>query len=136
MRDLTIREIKDRVEKLILPSFDLIIGIATGGTVPAGLIAYKTGIEMQVLGINYRDENNNPRYEQPVLLNKADNNYKNKNLLIIDDVSVTGKTLDLAKSILKGNNIKTLVFKGKADFVLFPEINTCVNWPWKLRRND
>ena len=136
MHDLTLPEIKERIKKLTLPSFDLIIGISTGGIVPASLIAYETGIDMKILSINFRDEENNPRYEQPVLLNNADYNFSGRNLLIIDDVSVTGKTLNLAKSIYMGNNIKTLVFKGKADFVLFPEINTCVNWPWKLRRND
>lgn len=136
MHDLTIGEIKDRVEKLELPSFDLIIGIANGGTVPASLVSYKTGTALRMIKINFRNEDNNPQHEQPVLLDGVEKNFSNFNLLLIDDVSVTGKTLDLAKSILRGNKISTLVFKGKADYVLFPEIDTCVNWPWQIRRKD
>ncbi len=136
MQDLSFGDIKQRVADLTLPSFDLIIGIANGGVVPACLIAYKTGIDLRIVRINFRDDNNDPRYDEPVLLEGLKNLDENLNLLIVDDVSVSGKTLDLAKSIFKGNKINTLVFKGKADYVLFPEIKTCVNWPWKMKHND
>jgi hypoxanthine phosphoribosyltransferase len=54
-------------------------------------------------------------------------------VLLVDDVSVTGKTLDFAKQLLHLNDIKTFVLKGKnADIVLFPEIKECVNWPWNM----
>ena len=136
MQDLSFTDIKRRVDDLILPSFDLIIGIATGGIVPASLIAYKKGIELKIVRINYRDDNNDPRYDAPVLFEGIETLDNNLNLLIVDDVSVSGKTLELAKSVFKYNKISTLVFKGRADYVLFPEIKTCVNWPWKLKRND
>lgn len=45
-------------------------------------------------------------------------------------MSVTGKTLEKVKKELYGYEVTTLVFKGKADHVLFPEIRTCVEWPW------
>lgn len=136
MQDLSFSEIKSRVDRLVLPKFDLIIGIATGGVVPASLIAYKTGIDLKIIKINFRDESNSPRFEAPLLLENPENGLKGLNLLIVDDVSVSGKTLDLAKDLFAENNLSTLVFKGKADYVLFPEIKTCVNWPWKLKRND
>lgn len=51
--------------------------------------------------------------------------------MLVDDVSVTGQTLELARSLLAGWKLTTLVLKGKeADFVLFPEVASCVNWPW------
>jgi hypoxanthine phosphoribosyltransferase len=50
---------------------------------------------------------------------------------LVDDVSVTGSTMRKALDQLKGLNVKTLAMKGKADFVLFPEISDCVKWPWK-----
>jgi hypothetical protein len=33
--------------------------------------------------------------------------------------------------LLAGHEVTTLVMKGKADYVLFPEVRTCVQWPWK-----
>jgi hypoxanthine phosphoribosyltransferase len=136
MYNLSLGEIKKKLDELVLPDFDFIIGIAAGGVVPASLIAYKTGIELKVIKINFRDGNNNPQHDKPVILNSIEDDIKNKKLLLIDDVAVTGQTLETAKSCLQGNNIETLVFKGNADYVLFPEINTCVNWPWKIKRND
>ncbi len=135
MQSLSFKEIKERVDRLVLPSFDLIIGIATGGVVPASLIAYKTNIDLRIIRINFRDEKNNPQHIMPVLLNELNEELLGLNLLLVDDVSVTGNTLETAKSIFPGNKIKTLVFKGKADYVLFPEVNTCVDWPWKLKQN-
>lgn len=55
---------------------------------------------------------------------------KGSKILLVDDVSVTGKTLEKVKKELYGYEVTTLVFKGKADHVLFPEIRTCVEWPW------
>lgn len=132
MQDLSFKEIRQRLNNFVLPDFDLIIAIANGGIVPASLVAYRTGIEMRTIRINYRDEKNNPLYETPQLITELNYEVKKLKLLIVDDVSVTGKTLEKASSILNGNEISTLVFKGKADFVLFPEIKTCVNWPWRV----
>ena len=50
----------------------------------------------------------------------------------MDDVAVSGKTLELAKTQLPADEVTSLVFKGKAgsaDIVVFTEIPTCVNWP-------
>lgn len=132
METLSFKTIQERLNKLLLPKFDLIIGIADGGIVPASLAAYKTGCEIEIIKINYRDINNAPSFDKPKLLSKISEFHQKKNILIVDDVSVSGKTLEFAKSFFKGNEIKTLVFKGKGDFVLFPEIKDCVSWPWKM----
>jgi hypoxanthine phosphoribosyltransferase len=132
METLSFKTICQRLENLRLPKFDLIVGIADGGIVPASLAAYKTGCDIEIIKINYRDINNSPSFAKPKLLSKISEFHQKKNILIVDDVSVSGKTLDFAKSFFKGNDIKTLVFKGKGDFVLFPEIKDCVNWPWKM----
>jgi len=131
MQDLSFIEIANRLNKFIIPRFDLIIGIANGGIIPAALIAYKLGCEFKRIKINYRDEENQPRFENPKILQIINDKIDGKKILIVDDVSVSGKTLNEAIKLFYGNDIKTFVFKGKADFVLFPEITTCVNWPWK-----
>jgi hypoxanthine phosphoribosyltransferase len=82
--------------------------------------------------LNYRDEKNNPLYEAPKVLQKPEWNLEGKRILLVDDVSVTGKTMNKALEQLKGLDVKTLAMKGKADFVLFPEIKDCVKWPWKV----
>ena len=133
MRDLSFKEISKRIGDLNLPYFDLVIGIADGGTVPASLVAYQLGIELKLIKLNYRDVQNNPIYDEPIILSQE--NITNKKVLLVDDVSVSGKTLEAAIKILQGNSITTLTLKGKADYVLFPEISECVNWPWKLPPN-
>lgn len=130
-KSLSFVSVCERLKSINLPKFDLVIGIGTGGMIPASLVACQIGCEAEFIKINYRDENNTPRYEEPKLLSEISAAYQGKKILIVDDVSVTGKTMEYAKSFFNGNEIKTLVFKGKADYVLFPEINTCVNWPWK-----
>lgn len=111
-------------------NFDIVVGIGSGGIVPASLIAYKLGKDLKVLKINYRDEKNNPKYSKPKLLNDFQLTENIKNILLVDDVAVTGSTLRKAKEFLNGFNITTVVLKGKGDIVLFPELNTCVDWPW------
>ncbi len=134
MRDLSFIEISKRINKLALTNFDLVVGIADGGTVPASLIAYELGVDLKMIKINYRDNNNKPIYNEPLILSQE--NIIDKKVLLVDDVSVSGKTLEAAMKILQGNSIKTLTLKGKADYVLFPEISECVNWPWKLQPKE
>jgi uncharacterized protein len=132
MVSLSFIEISDRLRSMSLPETDLVIGIGTGGIVPAGLVAFHLGCELQIITLNYRDENNTPRYENPVILNMPEMpSLQGKRILLVDDVSVSGKTLNQALLQFEGLRIKTLTMKGKADFVLFPEIKDCVKWPWK-----
>ena len=131
MVPLSFREISERLKKMALPEFDLVIGIGSGGIVPAGFVAYHLNAELQVMVLNYRDEQNNPRFEKPRILQKPTPIPEGNKILLVDDVSVTGKTMNTALQQLKGYNVKTLAMKGKADYVLFPEIKDCVKWPWK-----
>jgi hypoxanthine phosphoribosyltransferase len=133
MVDLSFVEIAERIKNISLPDFDFIAGIAEGGLVPASLLAYKLNIELITVKINYRDPENKPRYEEPKVFVYPPKEYKNNRILLVDDVSVTGKTINTAKELFAGNMVSTLTLKGKADFVLFPEIRECVNWPWKIK---
>jgi len=131
MVPLSFREIAERLKKTELPEIDLVIGIGSGGIVPAGFVAFHLNADLQVMVLNYRDEKNNPRYEEPKILEKPEWNLDGKKILLVDDVAVSGKTMNTALELLKGCNVKTLAMKGKADYVLFPEIKDCVKWPWK-----
>ncbi|MEE4286052.1 MAG: phosphoribosyltransferase [Mariniphaga sp.] len=131
MVPLSFREITERLKQIQLPETDVVIGIGSGGIPPATMVAYHLNAELLVMVLNYRDEQNTPRYEDPKVLVKPEWELKGKQILLVDDVSVSGKTMQAALEQLKGLNVKTLAMKGKADFVLFPEIKDCVKWPWK-----
>ena len=134
MIKITFPEIKNALDKFSLPLVDLVIGIAEGGMVPASLTANKLGCELASIKINYRDQNNVPLFEKPEIIRTLDGIIKGKSILLVDDVSVTGKTIEEARSLFKGNRITTFVFKGKADYVLLPDIKDCVDWPWNYSK--
>ena len=115
-----------------LPEVDHVVGIATGGIVPASLIAHQLNLPMSLIEINYRARDNSPRYPKPVLLSWQPLPAGGRRVLLVDEVSVTGKTMEFARTFLTEHEVITFALKGKADYVLFPDIESCVNWPWKL----
>lgn len=115
-----------------MPEVDAVVGIATGGVVPASMAAHQLQKPLSLLHINYRAQDNTPRFEQPVLLQEPLLGQGPQRLLLVDDVSVSGKTVALAKELLAAHEVTTLVLKGKGDIVLFPEVAPCVHWPWSL----
>jgi hypoxanthine phosphoribosyltransferase len=132
MVPLSFKAISERLKELVLPEYDLVIGIGTGGIVPASLIAFHLNTELRVVVLNYRDENNTPLYEDPQVISLAEDlKQQGKKILLVDDVSVSGKTLQKAREMFGEFDVNTLTMKGKADYVLFPEIKECVRWPWK-----
>lgn len=131
MVSLSFKQISERLKQIDFPKIDLVIGIGSGGIPPATFVAFYLNADLEVMTLNYRDENNNPRYETPVILHKPLWKLEGKRILLVDDVSVSGKTMNAALEQLKGYNVKTLAMKGTADFVLFPDIKDCVKWPWK-----
>ena len=131
--DLSFQTVTQAIQRLELPDFDLVVGVGRGGVVPASLLAYKLGCNLTVMAINYRDDDNQPHHDAPVLLRSPAIPDGVRTVLLVDDVSVTGKTLDAAGDRLAGYAVTTLVLKGRADIVLFPDISSCVNWPWKAQ---
>jgi len=129
---LLLPEIAERIRNTRFPEVDLVVGIASGGVVPASLVAFYLDKPLQVVAINYRDEDNQPRYDAPQLLKKGTEPITGKHILLVDDVSVTGKTLITAKDLFDDCEVTTFVLKGQADISAFPEVATCVAWPWKI----
>ena len=124
------------------------IAIGKGGIIPSVFLHQKLKIPIETIWINFRDKTNKPIRKEPVLiktnklkilLNSKNSKglekskifqSKNKKILLVDDVSRTGKTLEKAKNILKGNKIKTFVVNGKADYSLFNK-EECIEFPWR-----
>jgi len=124
-------EINRRLRAVDFPAVDAVVGIQTGGRIPATLLSFHLGLPLYMLPINFRDEDNNPSFDEPQVVGNCDElPPAGSRVLLVDDVSVSGKTMAKAKELLSGHDIITFVFKGRGDLVLFPEIKPCVNWPW------
>lgn len=131
---LSMGEIAERMKAAEYPAVEAVVGIQTGGRIPATLLSFHLGRPLYMLPINFRDENNNPRFEEPrVLAAVPELPPAGARLLLVDDVAVSGATLAKARELLPGFAITTFALKGrpgKADIILFPEVRQCVHWPW------
>lgn len=130
MQTKSLDEITQALRALDLdPDFDLIIAIGRGGVAPAALVADIIKRPVETLTINYRDDSHQPQHEHPVALDDPAFEVSGKKILIVDDVSRSGQTLELAKQILnRAKTIKTLVINGQADYSAFDE--DCFRFPW------
>ncbi|MDR1878670.1 MAG: phosphoribosyltransferase domain-containing protein [Bacteroidales bacterium] len=126
----TFEEMMDRFRNVVFAEdFDMIVAIANGGLVPAGILNQKLNIEIQLLRIGLRDEYQNPKYDTPQLLSSVGFDCKDKTILLVDDRVKTGATLRFAVDLLQGaKQIKTFAVNGKADYALYDE--DCFRFFW------
>ncbi len=112
--------------------FDLIVAVANGGLVPAGILAQRLGgVEVRLLRINLRDECQRPRYDAPKLLSPVDFEFEGRRILLVDDRVKSGSTIRLAKELLSGVAVvRTFAVNGNADYALYNE--PCFKFPWIL----
>ena len=61
-----------------LPEIDVVIGIGSGGIPPATFVAFHLNAELVVMTLNYRDEKNAPRYDEPKVLFQPEWDLKGK----------------------------------------------------------
>lgn len=128
---LSFDAISARLHQLAVPPADVVVGIGSGGTVPAALLAHQLRLPLAVVSINYRAPDNTPQRPAPELLGPLPALPEGARLLLVDEVSVTGATLSAARALFPHHPVTTVVLKGRADVVAFPEIDSCVAWPWK-----
>ncbi len=123
--------VSEKLYNTEFPAADLVVGIGSGGIVPAAMTAHELRVPMMPLWLNYRDKNNKPRHSLPQLYRPFNVSSEVNHILLVDDVVVSGKTLNAAMKLLPPNaEVTTLALKGCADIVLFAEIESCVQWPW------
>lgn len=138
MTPLSFHDIARRLEAWRFPErIDGVIGIASGGVVPAALVAQRLGVELKVIALNYRDEANEPRYAEPKLLAPVPVLPGWKRVLLVDDVYVSGKSWHAARALLPAElEVLPFVMKGKTEFALIRDVDGCVQWPWKVYPPD
>ena len=126
----TCDEVMDRFRSITFEDeFDIIVAIANGGIVPAGIINQRLQKEVHLLKINLRDEYQHPKYDRPKLLAPVDFDFRDKRILLVDDRIKTGSTIMLAKELMQdARMIKTFAVNGNADYALFDE--ACFKFPW------
>jgi len=71
---------------------DYIVGITRGGLVPANLLSQYTGIKMHTLNVSLRDGEGGESN-----LWMAEDAFKNKKILIVDDINDQGSTINWIK---------------------------------------
>jgi xanthine phosphoribosyltransferase len=110
---------------------DLIVAIARGGIIPAVMIQAAWGGELEWLWLYYRNDDQVPIRPHPELVRPLTFDPRGRRILLVDDRSRTGQTLETAKSFLSSAaSITTLVVNGVADLVLFNE--DCFYFPWRM----
>lgn len=126
----TFEEVMERFRSITFDDeFDMIIAIANGGIVPAGIINQRLQKEVHLLKINLRDEYQHPKYDTPRLLAPIEFDFKGKRILLVDDRIKTGSTIKLARELMQeAAMIKTFAVNGNADYALFDE--ACFKFPW------
>lgn len=134
MTPLSFREISERLAAWEFPAgIDGVVGIASGGVVPAALVAQRLRLEMKVIALNYRDEANEPRFSEPKLLSAVPKLGSWRRVLLVDDVYVSGKSWHAARALLPAEvEVLPFVLKGKSDFALIRDVDGCVAWPWRV----
>jgi len=128
--------IRKTLRNTILPDTDLVVAIGSGGVAFATMVAYKVNAPMSVMWLNYRGPNHQPLRSCPELCQPFHLPQQVENILLVDDVVVSGETMEAAKDLLPEMKITTLTLKGTADIVLFPEITSCVQWPWNPIKSE
>jgi xanthine phosphoribosyltransferase len=112
--------------------FDMIVAIADGGIVPAGILAQRLDVNVYLLRINLRDEDQKPRYDAPRLLAPIDFEFAGRRILLVDDRVKSGSTMRLARQLLVKDAavVRTFAVNGPADHALYNE--KCFRFPWKI----
>lgn len=134
MTPLSLREISARLDAWTFSSdLDGVVGIATGGVVPAALVAQRLGLDLKVIALNYRDEANQPQHAAPLLLAPAPDLGTWRRVLLVDDVYVSGRSWHAARAHLPAAiEVLPFVLKGRSEFALIRDLDGCVRWPWRV----
>ncbi|MBI5691950.1 MAG: phosphoribosyltransferase [Verrucomicrobia bacterium] len=128
----TFKEIVDALAAWSFPpAIDGVVAIATGGIVPGALVAQHLRLDLKTIAISFRNEINEPQFEQPRLVSDVPGLGGWRRVLLVDDVYLSGRSLETARAHLpKSAEILPFVLIGDVDFALFRRPPALRRWPW------
>jgi len=120
---------------------DVVVGVGKGGLVPAAIVARKLGVEeFYSVTVRFYDEGRPPKQvlDRPRITRQNVGDLSSKRVLVVDDFSRSGLTLDIVKKLLldKGaEEVRTAVVVLREDARAVPDyyglkFNGCVIFPW------
>ena len=137
-KKISFDEIRKEIDEFVaanqelLADVNFVIGVSRGGLVPAALLAARIDKPLVAAYINKQDE---------IFFDRADW-IKDKNVLVVDDIVRSGKTLWLLKNYLQKNSnpkglsffalfkVKSLASNNYKINVLAQEIEEDIVFPW------
>jgi xanthine phosphoribosyltransferase len=133
-RPPTFEEITAQIAHWPFPEkLDGVVGIASGGAVPAALVAQRLGLGLKMIALNYRDEANEPRFTEPRVVSVVPSLGKWRRVLLVDDIYISGKSWNAARAVLpKDVEVLPFVLWGKAEFALLRDYHGTIDWPWQV----
>lgn len=117
----------------------IIIAIARGGMVPAGILAYKLGVRLaDVINVEFYTDMERTRPDPvllaPMLETQA---VSGQRILVVDDVATSGRTLSIVMKLLRGfgADVRSAVVCTKPGTIIAPDFRwrTTQGWivfPW------
>lgn len=131
MPKMAMESIVAGITALKLPAVDAVIGIERGGLIPGAIVAAKLGRRYGTMRVHFRDDSNRPVLGKPQLIDPPTIPLAHQgHVLLVDDVSVTGATFEVARRSLGEMHVTTVALIGQCDIVVFPDLHGCVRWPW------
>ena len=127
----TFEEVLERFRAITFhDDFDMIVAVANGGIIPAAILNQRLNVDIRLLKINLRDNDQKPKYETPRLVAAIDFDFKEKRILLVEDRVKTGASLRFARELLNKEAalVKTFAVNGPADYSLYDE--GCFRFPW------
>jgi hypoxanthine phosphoribosyltransferase len=114
---------------------DIVIAVERGGLVLGSLLSLRLNADFLTIKASFYDESKPARakYEEPKISGNIFPSMSGKKVLIVDDVSKSGKTLSKVKEKVKAldaADIRTFVFAGNADFNS-RSFEQCLIFPWE-----
>jgi hypoxanthine phosphoribosyltransferase len=134
---LTFKDVMGAIPWPSLQSYspDLIIAIERGGLILGALIAVRLNLDFVTIKATFYNDSKPAKqiHDQPKISGNIFPSLNGKKVLIVDDVSNTGKTMETIKQhviSLGANEVKTFVYAGNADFSC-REFEQCLIFPWQ-----
>jgi len=137
--DELVTEVAERVRSEY--EVDVVVGVGRSGLIPAAIVARRLGVaEFYSVGVRFYDDGKPPKrlMEKPEIIHHDVGDLKGKRVLVVDDFSRTGATLNGVMKVLKkkgAKEVKTVVVVLREDAAMKPDyyairFSGCVAFPW------